>query len=208
MFIIKFGGSLSTNPETIRKIFEILEKISLNHKFIVLPGGGEFADLVLKYYETHNLNLKISHNACILAMDIVGLMLSNFTKIKTSYELKSNTIFLPSRLLIDSDLEISNEITSDSISVYIADKVDAETVILLKSVDGIFVNGKLRNEISAGELEKINSDVVDSAFPKFIEKYKKVAYLINGNFPERLINFIYLINKRNKREKIYTKIYF
>ncbi|OQX21209.1 MAG: hypothetical protein BWK75_03690 [Candidatus Altiarchaeales archaeon A3] len=142
MFIIKFGGSLSKNPETIRKIFEILEEISLNYKFIVLPGGGEFADLVLKYYETHNLNLKISNDACILAMDIVGLMLSNFTKIKTGYELKSNTIFLPSRLLIDSNLEISNEITSDSIAVYIADKVDAETVILLKSVDGIFVEGK------------------------------------------------------------------
>jgi len=31
MFIIKFGGSLSTNPETIRKIFEIPEEISLNH---------------------------------------------------------------------------------------------------------------------------------------------------------------------------------
>jgi len=205
MFIIKFGGSLSTNPETIRKIFEVLENLALEHKFIVLPGGGEFADIVLKYYKTHNLNLKISHNACILAMDIVGLMLSNFTKIKTSYELKSNTIFLPSRMLINSDLEISNEITSDSIAVYIADKIsdkDAETVILLKSVDGIFVNGKLRNEISARELEKIHSDVVDSAFPKFIEKYKKVTYLLNGNFPERLINLI------NGREKIYTKIYF
>ncbi|PKP59686.1 MAG: hypothetical protein CVT88_04830 [Candidatus Altiarchaeales archaeon HGW-Altiarchaeales-1] len=201
MFIIKFGGSLSTNPETISKIFEILEEISINHKFILLPGGGEFADIVLKYYETHNLNLKISHNACILAMDIVGLILSNFTKIRTSYELKPNTIFLPSRLLIDSDLEISNEITSDSIAVYVANKFDTETVILLKSVDGIFVNGKLCTEISACELEKINSNVVDSAFPNFIQKYKKVAYIINGNFPERLVNLI------NGREKIYTKIY-
>ncbi len=83
-----------------------------------------------------------------------------------------------------------------------ANKVDAETIILLKSVDGIFVDGKLHNEISANELEKINSDVVDSAFPKFIKKYKKSAYIINGNFPERLINLI------DGREKIYTKIYF
>lgn len=207
MFVIKFGGSLSKNPETIRNIFTILENLALNHRFIVLPGGGEFADIVLKYYKTHNLDLKISHDSCILAMDIIGLMLSNFTKIRASYELKPNTIFLPSRMLINSDLEISNEITSDSIAVYIADRISHKisedvNVILLKSVDGIFVDGRLCNKISAGELEKINTDVVDSAFPKFIKKYKKHAYLLNGNFPERLINLI------NGKEKIYTEIYF
>jgi len=202
MFVIKFGGSLSKNPKAIRKIFEILEEISLNHKFIILPGGGEFADLVLKYYESHNLNLKISHNACILAMDIVGMLLSNFTNIKTSYELNANTIFLPSRLLSDSGMEISNEITSDSIAVYIASKVNAETIILLKSVDGIFVDKDLYNEISAKELEKIKSNVIDFAFLKFIQRYKKTAYIINGNFPERLKNFI------EKKEGIHTKIYF
>ncbi|OQX21208.1 MAG: hypothetical protein BWK75_03685 [Candidatus Altiarchaeales archaeon A3] len=59
-----------------------------------------------------------------------------------------------------------------------------------------------RNEISAKELEKIKSDVVDSALPKFIEKYKKVAYIINGNFPERLKKLI------EEKERIHTKIYF
>jgi len=202
MFVIKFGGSLSKNQETIRKIFENLEKIAINHKFIILPGGGEFADVVLRYYKTHNLNLKISNDACILAMDIVGLLISNFTKIKTSYKLKENTILLPSRLLIDSDLEISNEVTSDSIAVYIANKIGAEKVILLKSVDGIFGNGRLYNEISVEQLEKIKSDVVDTSFPKFIQKYKKVAYVVNGNFPERIVNLL------NGNEKIYTKIYY
>lgn len=205
MFIIKFGGSLSKSPDVIRKIFGILEEVSFNHKFIIIPGGGEFADIVLKYYETHNLNLKISHDTCILAMDITGKILSNFTKIKTSYELKENTILLPSRMLIDSDLEISNEITSDSIAIYIANKIDAENVILLKNIDGIFVDGKLRGEISAKELEKIKGDVVDAAFPKFIQKYKKTAYVVNGNFPERIT---ILIKGNCKNEGIYTKINF
>jgi len=200
MFVIKFGGSLTKNPATIRKIFSVLEEILSKNKFVIVPGGGEFADLVLNYYKTHNLNLKISHNACILAMDIIGFIISNFTKIKTSYELKENTILLPSRLLIDSDLEISNEVTSDSIAVYIANKINAEKVILIKSVDGIFGNGILYNEISAEQLEKIKSDVVDRAFPRFIQKYKKVAYVVNGNFPERIKNLI------EGNEKIYTKI--
>ncbi|MFN3527810.1 MAG: hypothetical protein ACK4YO_01760, partial [Candidatus Altarchaeaceae archaeon] len=100
MFVIKFGGSLIKNPETIKKIFKEIENLD---EFLIVPGGGEFADLVLKYYETHNLNLKISHDACILAMDIVGMILSNFTKIKASYELKKNIIFLPSKFLFNSE---------------------------------------------------------------------------------------------------------
>lgn len=208
MIVIKFGGSLIKNSGTIKKIFKEIEKI--NDDFLIVPGGGEFADLVLKYYETHKLNLKISHDACILAMDIVGMIISNFTKIEASYELRKNIIFLPSQFLFKSELEISNKTTSDSISVFIAEKINANFIILLKSVDGIKYNGKILKEIKADDLKKIKTKVVDENFPEFIKKYNKQAFIINGKFPERINSVKDLIENRNEKvikETILTKVY-
>lgn len=208
--VIKFGGSLTGDKYKIKKIFISLEYIydyqGIN--FLVVPGGGRFADLAMEYYDTHGLPLKISHDISVLSMDQTGLMISNYTKIPTSYKLKKNSILLPSKFLLSENIKkylkkekfkllgitenkiISNKTTSDSIAVYIADLMKAEEVVLLKSVDGITDNnGRLLEKIKTYDLEKIKTDVVDENLPYFLKKYKKKCVIINGLFPERIIEY-------------------
>jgi len=43
--IVKVGGSLALRPKKLRTLCAKLSEISKKHKLIVLPGGGEFAEI-------------------------------------------------------------------------------------------------------------------------------------------------------------------
>ena len=46
---VKIGGSLALYPEKLRELCTKLSELSKTHKLIVVPGGGEFADLARDY---------------------------------------------------------------------------------------------------------------------------------------------------------------
>ena len=47
--VVKVGGSLALFPEKLRNLCAKISEISKEHKLIVVPGGGEFADVVRCY---------------------------------------------------------------------------------------------------------------------------------------------------------------
>ncbi len=53
-FVVKIGGSLVAYPEKLKSLCTKLSELSKNHSLILLPGGGEFADV------TRNLDEKFS----------------------------------------------------------------------------------------------------------------------------------------------------
>jgi aspartokinase-like uncharacterized kinase len=137
-------------------------------------------------------------------MDQYGFFLSDITPnayVSCSLEEVSNSktgtlpIFLPSQLMFREDpLEHSWDVTSDSIAAYIAGLLDAEKLLLVTDVDGIFSkdpktssDSKLIEDLSAEELQGWNRRTsVDKTVPKILLKTKMDCYVVNGGYPERI----------------------
>ncbi|MHA1300080.1 MAG: amino acid kinase family protein [Candidatus Helarchaeota archaeon] len=202
--LIKIGGSLSKNPPIFKKLFSIFPELVKNHLIVLLPGGGIFADQIREYHSKYKFSDTAAHKMAIISEDIVGILIGEYLKIGVLTDKLDEIpqiqrqskipIFLPSKYLLKIDeLPHSWDITSDSIAVYLADKLKIENVILVKDVDGLYsadpkknAEARLIKSITSSELKKIKNSCVDNALSDFIDKYRIICYLINGNFPERI----------------------
>lgn len=202
--VLKIGGSLTKQPNSLVKLCKELSILAKTHRIVVVPGGGELADTVRRLYKTFTLSNVTAHKMAILAMDQFGLLLTDITpdayfsyeikKIKNNLETKL-PIFLPSKLMfLEDPLENSWDVTSDSISAYFADKFEANELVLVTDVDGIFkhnpkkgVKNKLIENISVKELLDLKDRTsVDKFLPKMILQSNLDCYVVNGKHPKRV----------------------
>lgn len=203
--VIKVGGSLAESPEKLRALCQKLGELAKKYEFIVVPGGGGFADAVRGFDKRFTLSRNVSHRMAIRAMDQFGLLLSDITLNSRVFHRLENAnklakagfapIFLPSRMLFQEDpLENSWDVTSDSIAAYVANRVHAEKLVLVTDVDGVFTSdpkkyssAKLIERLSAEQLLKLNRRTsVDRYLPKLLLDAKIDCYVVNGLFPERV----------------------
>lgn len=203
--VVKIGGSLALYPERLRALCAKLVEVSHKHKLLVLPGGGEFADTVRDLDKRFNLSPKATHRMAILGMDQYGYLLSDLIRGSHASNKFEDTkklllqdklpVFLPSNFLFeDTSLENSWDVTSDSIAIYIAGKLQAEKVILVKDVDGVyssdpkkFSDAKLIEKISVRKLSEMdNGTSVDKFLPKLLMQIKIECFVVNGLYPERM----------------------
>lgn len=204
--IVKVGGSLAKHPAKLKELLQCLIECSAKHPLVIVPGGGEFADTVRKLDKRFGLSDATAHRMAILAMDQYGLLLADLQPeslrairsldeaVQTVSERKL-PIFLPFELICREDPLVNSwDVTSDSISLYLANKLQADKVLFVTDLDGIFtddpkrVNGaKLLCEVSASELarrEKRTS--VDKALPQLLHQWPINCYVVNGLFPDRI----------------------
>ena len=202
--VLKMGGSLADDPTSLTSLCQQLNALAKVHRIAIVPGGGKFADTVRKFDKTYGLSNTVAHKMAILAMDQYGFLLSDIIpKSYVSHSLKevSNSakgmlpIFLPSKLMFREDpLEHSWDVTSDTIAAYIAQLLDAEKLVLVTDVDGIFsedpkktLDAKLVAELSAEELLGWNRRTsVDKTLPKILLQANMDCYIVNGRYPERI----------------------
>lgn len=202
--VLKVGGSLSEDSIILTRLCQELRLLAKDHRILIVPGGGEFADTVRKLDKKYDLSDVVAHKMGILAMDQYGLFLSNITPDSfISYSLKkirNSTkgkvpIFLPSKLMFrENPLENSWDVTSDTISAYIADLLQSRKLILITDVDGILsddpkktLDTKLLTELTTQELLNMNKRTsVDKTLPKILQQKKIDCYIVNGKFPERI----------------------
>ncbi len=210
MHIVKIGGSLTYDAKPLLKTLKNYVKES-NKNIVIIPGGGEFANVVRKIDKSLNLSNSLSHKLAIKCMDLIGEIYSEIGNIKaydTLFDLKREikkekiAILLPSKILISTDIsEHSWDVTSDSLSLYIGNLLDVKEIIIATDVDGIydkFPGGKLLNIINANEIQGLTS--VDKTFPILLKKFKMTAYVVNGKYPQRVIDIL------EGKPNIYTKI--
>ena len=210
MHIVKIGGSLTYDAKPLLKALKSYAKEN-NKKIIIIPGGGEFADVVRKIDKALNISNSLSHKLAIKCMDLIGEIYAEIGDInaydtlfdlKKAIEKEKIAILLPSKILLSTDVaEHSWDITSDSLSLYIGKLLDAKEIIIATDVDGIydkFPGGKLLNIINAYNLK--GSTSVDSAFPTLLRQFKMNAYVVNGKYPERVIAIL------EGKHSTYTKI--
>ncbi len=194
--VLKVGGSLTKKPNKLKKLCIKLGEWAKEKRLTIVPGGGEFADVVRCLDKTFKLSALKAHEMAILAMDLYGLFLSSLTpnsqpvkSLKECAKLSCKgvlPIILPYETCVKADFKPSWDVTSDTLSAYIAFLLKAEKLILVKDVDGIYdKERRILKVVSLNWLKK-NKSCLDRFFPKIIEKVKIETYVVNGFHPDRI----------------------
>lgn len=204
--LIKIGGSV-LQTDAIHSLCATLDELSQEFSFVLLPGGGEYADLVRKHFLSYQLTEDTAHWMAILSENMLGFLLLqylnrgravfNLSAVSEILEKSLIPVFLPFQYLFSQDpLPHSWAVTSDSIALHLAEILHAEKLILVKDVDGIFSQDphissphkpRFLERISLKTQDLANfSNCVDKYLPFLIQKYQRPCIIVNGLFPERL----------------------
>lgn len=192
--VVKVGGSLLRSPVIISNIANILARLKPGK--VIVPGGGIFADVVRKLFVEHKITSEEAHYMAIKAMEIHSVMLSyrlRTSKLCSTLEEIVSTlsegkiaIVLPYEIIRKVNiLPESWSITSDSIAVLIGILLGADLVVLLKNVDGVYVNGKVVKELKAGSVSTLKG-YADDYVLELIRRFKVKVAIVNGLKPEIL----------------------
>ncbi len=199
--VVKIGGSLLSYPSELRALCQSLGELANKRDMLVVPGGGPFADVVRKVYSEMGLPEVTAHRMAVLAMDQYGLLLQSiledasqtieyFSEMEGCFEDKRVAVLLSSQMMrADRSLPKSWDVTSDSIAAYVARKIDAEMLVLVKSVDGLFKRGskKLLNRVPVSALASgVEPGCVDAYLPNLLASSGFRCFIVNGRYPERV----------------------
>ena len=184
MWVIKIGGSMLGEPE-LANWLEILIKYG-DGKVVIVPGGGLFADTVREAQQLTNISDAVTHKLALLAMDQFGLLMAgmNPALATASSELEiaergwqhRGIVWLPSKMVLaDGSIPQNWQVTSDSLSAWLANKLGATQLMLVKSKSLIAYQ-----EMLSIPLQKlIEDELVDSQFVEFATGQKYQTWLLN-----------------------------
>ena len=184
MWVIKIGGSMLGEPELAHWL-DILVKYG-DGKVVVVPGGGLFADAVREAQQLTNISDAMAHKLALLAMDQFGLLMAgiNPALATASSELEiaergwqhRGIVWLPSKMVLaDGSIPQNWQVTSDSLSAWLADKLGATQLMLVKSK-----SLTAYQEMLSTPLQKlVENELVDSQFVEFAIGQKYQTWLLN-----------------------------
>ena len=183
MIVLKVGGSLFEEaPALLRHI------ASMPADVLIVPGGGEFADVVRRIDRERGLTDDAAHWMAVLAMDEYAYYLSDKTGIGLSCSLsvkKGVYIALPYEILKENDeLPHSWDVTSDTIAAWVALRLKCP-LIKATDVDGILLNGELKKCVDASRIIDVET-CVDKALPNFLIEHHMNALIVNGKHADRV----------------------
>lgn len=170
MVVIKIGGSLHNSPH-LNEWLEILAN-QTKHTIVIVPGGGPFAEQVRSIDKQLSLPDQTAHIMAVLGMQQFAYMLqglqTKLTFVSQIEDLLTNPVMTGSSIWLPYDeVRKTNELsqhwqtTSDSIALWLATRLQANQLIIVKSAP-------LLNK-STHEL--IHSDIVDDHFQTTYQKY-------------------------------------
>ena len=144
LWVIKLGGSL-LGSAALPHWLSLLAKHG-NGNVVIVPGGSVFADAVRQAQNLTGVSDGLAHKLALLAMDQFGLMLVGMQPglVTATSELEiaergwqhQTVVWLPSQMVLaDATVEQSWRVTSDSLSAWLANKLAADQLLLIKSVD-------------------------------------------------------------------------
>lgn len=174
MIVVKLGGSLYNTPE-LKRWLQTLADISKSTPIVIVPGGGPFADQVREAQTLHHFNDAAAHHMALVAMKQFGLMLialeakcQPFNPLMPEQAL---SVWLPEdSLLSEAVLTHSWDLTSDSLALWLAAKLQAEQLFLVKHI-----------HVSTASIQQLTTNhVIDVSFADLFAYY---------SIPTRIIHY-------------------
>ena len=180
MWVVKLGGSLANYPDDLKRWLKILAEAGQG-RVVIVPGGSFFADWVREAQKQWGFDDAAAHAMGLRAMEQYGLMLcglqKSFVPARTEAEIRKALqenqvpVWLPVQTLASEDLPPSWDVTSDSLAAWLARRLAAERLVLVKSCP------LPKGEMGMAELSR--KGIVDAAFPSFVDAAAFKVWLVN-----------------------------
>ncbi len=169
MWIVKIGGSLAKDPLLV----DWLEQLGDlgGGRVVIVPGGAVYADAARHAQAEWHLDDVVAHNMAVLGMGQFAFLLQGLCPdlvlaaeerdLERAVRSGRVALWMPLGLLRREADELTNwDVTSDSLSLWLANRLNAERVILVKSCPVPFAMP------TRGQWEELAGDgVVDGRFP-------------------------------------------
>ncbi len=173
MWIIKIGGSWIKNSN-LEKLIKLLVNLE-NQKFVIIPGGGIFADSVRESSKINNIPDNVSHFMALKSTEIFGYMIKSFERkihITESIDnFKEKNLWLPSKILKnEKNFKKDWESTSDSVATWLYSKISSRGLIFVKSIS-LGTN----NSYNIKTLQK--KKILDTNFDFYLKKKKNLKII-------------------------------
>jgi aspartokinase-like uncharacterized kinase len=206
--VVKIGGSLIKEaPELVERLVKEFGSGNLKaagnthaggespFSILIVPGGGLFANAVRAADEKYSLGADAAHWMAVLGMEQYAFYLWDKSRASATYMITDIphgvSILFPYRLLKTEDpLPHTWEVTSDTIAAWVAKRTEARFV-KVTDVDGILKEGKLIRKVSADSFTGNCASCIDPALPQFLLTNGINCLIVNGRYPERMIQAVY-----------------
>ena len=174
MWIVKIGGSLNANP-MLPAWLDLLVQCG-GGRVTVVCGGGSFADEVRRAQDHWRLGDLSAHNMAVLAMAQTAYLMHGLNPemqltrskadIRRVLHKGRTALWLPFEMQRDQpDANTNWEVTSDSIALDLARRLNAERLVVVKSCE-IDPKASLVQLAEAGIVDRRFAALSDSAaFP-------------------------------------------
>ena len=143
LHVVKLGGSLADSDE-LAAWLDVIAKAGAG-KVVLVPGGGHWADEVRSAQKREGFDDRVAHRKALGAMETFGKVLcgvrSEFVEASTEDAIRrvqatgKVAVWLPSEMVLaDASIPQTWDVTSDSLAAWLAARLDARLLVLLKSV--------------------------------------------------------------------------
>ena len=189
MIVVKLGGSLA-EAGTLRGWLVALRRGM--GRAIVVPGGGAFAEAVREQQRHLQFSDRAAHRMALLAMEQYANVLADIcaqmttcasvSEMHTALARTFVPVWLPCAMaLADPDIPQSWDVTSDSLAAWLARRLHADRLILVKSVSAP------RPPDPAIWAER---GMVDRLFPQFLANAKLTLDWVGPGEEDRLADLL------------------
>lgn len=181
VWVVKLGGSLAGSPALGAWLDALVR--AKGPARVVVPGGGPFADAVRAAQAAWRFDDHAAHRLAILAMRQYGIMLTALARglgsaplarLDVAVRRHRAVVWLPDDGLVDEPaLPASWDVTSDSIAAWLAARLHADRLVLVKSA--------ILPAAQEDPDRLAEKSLVDAAFPRFAAAFSGEVDLIQAN---------------------------
>jgi 5-(aminomethyl)-3-furanmethanol phosphate kinase len=172
--IVKLGGSLARDRQFARWIEAVRQ---YPRGAIIVPGGGPFADCVRGAQKQMRFADAAAHRMALLAMEQYAiacassfadiLLLSDEAQLRLIHDGRT-AFWLPSAMALHADdLMQTWQVTSDTLAAWLAQRLDARALVLIKNIDAksdpvsadALVEGEIVDPLFAAHAAQTNAEI-------------------------------------------------
>jgi 5-(aminomethyl)-3-furanmethanol phosphate kinase len=188
--VVKLGGSFAFS-EQLRNWIEALA--ACGGEVVIVPGGGPFADAVRLAQTRMGFDDRAAHQMALLAMEQYGRALASFNSalspaasvsaIRQHLDADRVPVWMPSPMVLGADdVAQSWGVTSDSLAAWLAARIGAGRVFLVKHAKNTSSRAALKDLIAAG--------IVDEAFALYLKESAAAAFILGPSDHEAAVSAI------------------